>query len=207
MEIIKNKKKILTTILLLFAISGLCNIVNVSADTVNLPPLYYLTRGRELKSQEGLKIFVSSSGAINVYIMDSSQYEHLKAFGGLSWLYLKRWKDISHLEYTYTVPYDDVFYVIVYNTNILYGRTVEVNIEVIPYFNVGIVGILLFSIGAIMGLVVIVASASRYKRKKKEAEIIQVQEGVKPKTSFCSNCGAESIGITSEYCPKCGSKV
>ena len=43
--------------------------------------------------------------------------------------------------------------------------------------------------------------------KKRKAEIIQVQEVIKSKSFYCSNCGAENIDITRDYCSKCGSKI
>ena len=67
-------------------------------------------------------------------------------------------------------------------------------------------------IGVVIGIIsvgVIAGIAVHYKNKKKkrEAEIIQVQEVIKSKSFYCSYCGAENIDITSDFCSKCGSKI
>ena len=203
----KNKKMVFGTMLLLFAISGICNIISVSAEEFELPPLSYrVYTFYDVNNQDELEIYVSSSGTVNVYVMDEHQLDVLDVSGGLIWMYLKRWKDITHLEYTYTIPYDDEYYVVIYNKNVLFGRTVEVDIEVIPYFDITPVVILIILIGVITGLLVSIVLVKRSKREKREVGT-QVQEVIKPKSFYCSNCGAENIDITSDYCSKCGSKI
>ena len=208
----KNKKMAIGIMLLLFAISGICNIINVSAPPpsppLELPPLSYLYYGGfDVDYRDELEISVSSTGTVNVYIMEKYQFDLLVDSGGLIWDYIKRWQDITYLEYKYTIPYDDEYYVVIYNKNVLFGRTVEVNIRRIPYFDIiPVIAILMFLTGAIIGSVVIVISVKKHKKKKREAEP-QYQEVIKSKSFYCSNCGAENIDITSDYCSKCGSKI
>ena len=204
----KNKKTVLGTILILFAISGLCNVINVSAEEVELPPLSYYTHGLDLEYRDELKIYVSSSGTVNIYIMDHVQYAELVSSDGLTWHYIKRWQDMTLLEYTYTLTVyaDGLFYVVIYNKNALFGRIVEVDIERIPYFDIRPIVALIITVGVIVGLVVSIILVKKYKKKKREVET-QVQEVIKPKSFYCSNCGAENIDITSDYCSKCGSKI
>ena len=67
----KNKKMIFGIIAFLFAITGICSIQNVSADTSNLPPLtyvYYYTS--TLEYRDTLWITVDSNDAVNVYVMN-----------------------------------------------------------------------------------------------------------------------------------------
>jgi len=204
----KNKKMAIGIMLLLFAISGLCNIVSVSAEEFELPPLSYSAFGLDLVRNDKLEIDVDSSGTVNVYIMDYVDYADLVSSGGLIWHYIKRWQDITYLEYTFTLDIyaDGLYYVVIYNKNVFFGRTLEVNIRRIPYFDIiPVIAILMILAGVIIGSVVIVISVKKHK-KKREAEI-QVQEVIKSKSFYCSNCGAENIDITSDYCSKCGSKI
>ena len=203
----KDKKMAIGTILLLFAISGICNIVSVSAEEFELPPLHYMAYNKELNYRDELEIYVSSSGTVNVYIMDKTQYDLLVDSGGLTWDYIKRWQDITLLEQVYTIPYDDEYYVVIYNKNVLFGRTVEVELKIIYYIKPIFIGFIIAGLaGLVLGIVLCIVLVKRHKRKKREAEI-QVQEVIKPKLFYCSNCGAENIDITSDYCSKCGSKI
>ncbi len=205
----KNKKITCGTILLLFAISGICNVTNVSAEEFELPPLSYYASGLDLERNDKLEINIVSSGTVNVYIMDYVDYAVMVSSGGLIWDYIKRWQDITYLEYTFTLDVyaDGLYYVVIYNKNVLFGRTVEVNIRRIPYFDIiPVIAILMFLTGAIIGSVVIVISVKKHKKKKREAEP-QYQEVIKSKSFYCSNCGAENIDITSDYCSNCGSKI
>jgi len=85
----KNKKMLFTTVLL-FAIIGICNIINVSTEEVKLPSSSYFAQGFEVNYQDELEIYVSSSGTINTYIMNEEQIDILIDSGGLTWNYLKR---------------------------------------------------------------------------------------------------------------------
>ena len=205
----KDKKMAIGTILLLFAISGICNIVSVSAEEFELPPLYYYAFGFDLERNDELEIYVDSSGTVNIYIMTDVDYAILVSSGGLIWNYIKRWQDITYLEYTFTLDIyaDGLYYVVIYNKNVLFGRTVEVNIRRIPYFDIiPVIAILMILTGVIIGSVVIAISVKKHKKKKRESEP-QYQEVIKQKSFYCSNCGAENIDITSDYCSKCGSKI
>jgi len=202
----KNKKIVCGTILLLFAISGICNVISVYAPPpvppLELPPLSYLYYDFDVDYRDELEISVSSTGTVNVYIMEKYQFDLLVDSGGLTWDYIKRWQDLTYLEYTYTIPYDDEYYVVIYNKNVLFGRTVEVDIKVIPYFDIKPIVALIITIGVITGLVVSIVLVIKHKKKKRE-----IQEVIKPKSFYCSNCGAEYIDITSDFCSKCGSKI
>lgn len=202
----KNKKIAIGTMLLLFAISGICNIISVSAEEVELPPLSYLYYGFDVDYRDELDILISSTGTVNVYIMEEYQFDLLVDSGGLILDYIKRWQDITYLEYTYTIPVDNLYYVVIYNKNVLYGRTVEIDIKVNLYFDIKPVVAIIISIGVIVvGIILTIILVKRSKRKKREAGIIQVQENAK--TFYCSNYGSANIDVTSDYCSKCGYKV
>jgi len=107
--------------------------------------------------------------------MEKYQFDLLVDSGGLTWDYIKRWQDLTYLEYTYTIPYDDEYYVVIYNKNVLFGRTVEVDIKVIPYFDIKPIVALIITIGVITGLVVSIVLVIKHKKKKRE-----IQEVIKP---------------------------
>ena len=206
----KDKKMAIGTILLLFAISGLCNVINVSAEEVELPPSSYYAYGLDLEWNDKLEIYVDSSGTVNVYIMDYVDYADMVSSGGLTWRYIKRWQDITYLEYTFdfgTLYAQGLYYVVVYNKNVLFGRTVEIEVRRIPYFDIGPIIALIIAIGVISGITVLtVLLVKRSKKKKREAGT-QYQEVIKPKSFFCPNCGAENTDMAREYCSNCGSKI
>lgn len=203
----KNKKMAIGMMLLLFAISGICNVTNVSAEEFELPPLNYMAYNKELNYRDELEIYVSSSGTVNVYIMDKSQYDLLVDSGGLTWDYIKRWQDITLLEQVYTIPYDDEYHVVIYNKNVLFGRTVEVELKIIYYVKPIFIGFIIAGLaGLVLGIVLCIILVKRHKRKKRESEP-QYQEVIKPKSFYCPNCGAENIDVTSDYCSNCGRKI
>lgn len=208
----KNNKKILVTILLLFAISGICNVISIYAPPpvppLELPPLSYLYYGGfDVDYRDELEIYVSSSGTVNVYIMEKYQFDLLVDSGGLTWDYIKRWQDLTYLEYVYTIPVDDLYYVVIYNKNVLFGRTVVVDIEVILYVKPIFIGLIIAGLaGLVVSIVLPIVLVKRKKKKKREAET-QVQEVIKPKSFYCSECGAENIDITRIFCSNCGSKI
>ena len=208
----KNRKIVCGTILLLFAISGICNVISVYAPApappVELLPLSYLYYDFDVDYRDKLEISISSNGTVNVYIMEKYQFDLLVDSGGLIWDYIKRWQDVLFLDYTYTIPYTDEFYVVIYNKDVLFRRTVEGDVNVVLYVKPIFVVLLVAGlIGLVLGIVLPIVLVKRHKREKGEAEIIQVQEVIKPKSFYCSNCGAENIDITSDYCSKCGSKI
>lgn len=130
----KNKKMLLGTALLLFVLIGFCNVINVSAEQIEMPPTSWFSQGFVVDYQDELEIFVSSSGAINVYVMNQEQLDTLIDSDGLTWNYIKRWKDITHLEHTYIVQIDGVYHVVIYNKNLVYSRIVDYQITVNYYY-------------------------------------------------------------------------
>jgi len=111
-------------------------------------------------------------------------------------------------EYTYTIPVDGTYYVIIYNKNLLYTRVVDVDIKINYYWIKGIVGILV-TVGVIAGLFSIVLTiilVNKHKKKKREAGI-QHQEVIKPKSWYCSECGAKVSDKERMFCSNCGSKI
>ncbi len=210
----KNKKIICGTILLLFAISGICNIVSVSAftDTVYIPPssyagyyLEYLEQGDTILINE-----IDSDGGIDVYIMRLWQFNEFKDHGEY---YCERmWKDTIHLSgWRIDITNEDDYYVVIVNNALITGRTVDVDVSVDWYtpdpIDIRPIVALIITVGVILGcIVLVVILTTRSKRKKRENEI-QIQEVIKSKSFYCSNCGAENIDITSDYCSKCGSRI
>lgn len=203
MEIIKHKKIICGTILLLFAISGLCNVINVSAEEVDLPPLTYLYYSFDLDYRDELEIYVSSSGTVNVYIMEEYQFDLLVDSGGLIWDYIKRWQDITYLEYVYTIPVDEWYYVVIYNKNVLFGRTVDIEVKRIPYFDIRpIIALIIAASVIVAGIVLVILLKKRSKKKKREVE--KPIHNLNP--VYCAECGAKITDITNNYCSNCGNK-
>lgn len=222
----KNKKIVIGTILLLFAISGICNVINVSADSwndVEIPPLSYLYVNTDtLEFKDELDINVDSSGTINVYIMNANQFSTLQSSGGLTWEYCMRWKDMTYLEYTFTIPTDGIYYVVLYNKDILFKRTVDFSIT-IDYFYIPfdpfdpdeptkniLWELLLFVVIPVVAIVLVITIPiiliRRHKRKAPKEDVV-IQKSETPKNFYCNECGVEITDITNEYCSKCGSKT
>ncbi len=211
----KNKKIICGTILLLFAISGICNIVSVSAftDTIYIPSssyayysLGYLDVGDQILITE-----IDSDGGIDVYIMTEDQFDTFKDSGFIS--SEKMWQDIVLLSGWLFQVYEsgDYYYIVLVNDALLTGRTVDVDISIDRYtpdpIDIRPIVALIITVGVILGcIVLVVILTTRSKRKKREAGT-QYQEVIKSKSFFCPNCGAENIDVTSDYCSKCGSRI
>ena len=211
----KNKKIMCGTILLLFVMSGLCNIISVSAESIDLPPSSYWARGFDVDYQDEIELSISSSGIINIYIMNEEQLNILTDSGGLTWNYLKRWKDITYLEHIYTILTDGKYYVVLYNKDIFYGRTVDLQITIdyyVPYEpydssnnilkNVFFFVIIPIAIVIVIVIGIIILKLPRRTSKKK----VSIQEKVIPEITYCSECGAE-IDKERMYCSRCGSKI
>lgn len=64
----------------------------------------------------------------------------------------------------------------------------------------------LIIVGIIFGVISTILIIVLVKRKKKKREA-GIQEVIKSKDYYCSNCGYANIDITSDYCSKCGSKI
>ncbi|TES93933.1 MAG: hypothetical protein E3J90_13665 [Promethearchaeota archaeon] len=114
----KNKKIVIGTMLLLFAISGICNITNVSAftDTIYISPssyayysLGYLDVGDKLLINE-----IDSDGGIDVIIMNKDQFD---AFEGYSFSCEYLWQDIVYLSgWSFGISESgDYYYIILWN--------------------------------------------------------------------------------------------
>jgi len=90
---------------------------------------------------------------------------------------------------------------------LIFGRTVEVELKIIYYVKPIFIGFIIAGLaGLVLGIVLCIVLVKRYKRKKREAGT-QYQEMLKPKSWYCSNCGAENTDMTRDYCSKCGSKI
>ena len=129
-----KNKKIVFGIILLFAITGICNIQSVSADTVTIHHssyVYYHTSTLEYRDE--INLYVSSSGDINIYIMNAGQFSKLQDSLGLIWEYEKRWKDTTYVDYTFFIPENGMYYIVLYNKNLIFKRTAEVQITINYY--------------------------------------------------------------------------
>ena len=180
----KNKKILFGTIVLLFAITGICNIPCVSAaETIEIPPLSYVYYGMGyLEYRDEILINeIDSDGAINVYIMNEEQLNTLLDSGGLIWTYIIRWEDIVWLyDWTIDITEDGYYYVVIYNKDLIFGKTVYVDIGVHYYtpvkpdnFFLGrLVFIVIPAIIIIAGIVITVVLVKRHKRKVPKEDII-----------------------------------
>lgn len=215
----KNKKMTIGTALFLFVLIGICNIVSVSAETVELPPTSYWARGFEVDHQDKLEITVSSNGLINTYIMNEEQIDILTDSGGLTWSYIIRWKDMTYLEYTYTIPADGAYYVVLYNKDIFYGRTVDIQVNIDHYYEpydpldlsdryfLERLFWWLLIIFVPIGVVVIIAVVlvKKHKRKAPSEPIVQIKD-VPKGMLFCHECGA-LISDKRKFCSNCGTEI
>ena len=220
----KNKKMVIGTILLLFTINGLCNIINVFADSWNdieiSPSSYMYVNPYTLEYKDELKLSVSSTGTINIYIMNAEQFSTLQNSGGLVWEYCMRWKDTTYLTYTFLIQEDGVYYVVLYNKNLVYERIVDLQINIDYYYEPYDPPDLsdryllerLFWWSLIIfvpiGIVVIVAVVLVKKHKRKAPkEVAIVQERVTPKDMlYCHECGA-LISDKRKFCSNCGTEI
>jgi hypothetical protein len=213
----KNKKMIIGTMLLLFAISGICNVINVSAEEVDLPSSSYYVQGYDVDYRDKLEISISSSGTINTYIMNDEQLNTLTDSGGLTWNYLMRWKDMTYLEYVYTIPADGMYYVVIYNKNLISTRIVDIQADIDyyhesydlsdRYFLERLFWWLLI-IFVPIGITIIVAIVLVKKHKRKAPkEVAIVQERATPKGMlYCNECGAV-VSDRKKFCSNCGSNI
>ena len=129
----KNKKIVFGIVILLFVITGIYNISYAFTDELYLSSssyggynLGYLSNGDIIKINE-----IDSSGTINVYIMNDEQYSILVSSGGLTWTYLMRWKDVTYLSgLTFDITTNNDYYIILYNKNVLFSRTIQVDVSI-----------------------------------------------------------------------------
>lgn len=138
----KNKKTILGAIILLFAITGICSVSNVSAftDTIYVSPSsyawYYMGY---LETDDYIRINKITSnaeeiigGGINVIVMDEGGFNEFQDSDGDSFYYEEMWDNIIQLSYA-SIKADEAgdYYVVLANRDGTYGRDVYVDIEVI----------------------------------------------------------------------------
>lgn len=219
-----KNNKIIFGIIVLFAITGIYSIQNVCADSWNdieiSPSSYMYVNPYTLEYKDELKLSVSSTGTINIYIMNAEQFSTLQDSGGLIWEYCMRWKDTTYLTYTFLIQEDGVYYVVLYNKNLVYERIVDLQINIDYYYepydppNLSDRYLLerLFWWSLIIfvpiGIVVIVAVVLIKKHKRKAPkEVIVIQEREVTKNIYCSECGAEILDKGRMFCSKCGTKI
>jgi len=217
----KNKKIAIGTMLLLFVLSGFFNVANVSAEQIEIPPTSWFSQGFDVDCKDELEIFVSSSKAINVYVMNQEQLDTLIDSDGLTWEYIKRWKDMTYLEYTYVIQIDGVYHVVIYNKNLVYSRIVDYQITVNYYYEpyepyepddlsdryflerLFWWSLIIFVPIGIVSIVAVVF-IKKHKRKTPKEPTIQMKEIPK---IYCPECGIKIIDMTKDYCSQCGSKI
>ena len=214
----KNKKMVIGTALFLFVLIGIYNVTNVLAEQVEMPPTSWFSKGFVVDYKDELEIFVSSSGTINVYVMNQEQLDALIDSDGLTWNYIKRWKDMTYLEYTYVIQIDGVYHVVIYNKNLVYSRIVDYQITVNYYYEpyepydppdlsdryflerLFWLSLLIFVPIGIVSIVSVVIIKKRIRKAIQEREV--------PKSMlYCHECGVEISDKTRIFCSNCGSKI
>lgn len=224
----KNKKIILGIMVFLFAITGICSVQNVSADSwndVEISHSSYVYAGvYNLEYKDELNLYVSSSGNINVYIMDANQFSILQDSLGTVWEYHMRWKDITYLDYTFIIQQDGAYYVVLYNKNLIYKRTVDFSINIDYYYEPYdppydptneptenyLWNLLLFVVIPVVAIILVIAVPiiliKRHK-KKTPKEVVIIREKEIPIKMYCSECGTEILDKTRTFCSKCGTEI
>ena len=212
----KNRKILFGTILLLFALIGICSIPNVSADTVKIPPLSYVYyRTNTLEYRDEINLYVSSSGTINIYIMDAEGFSKFQDSLGIVFEYWKRWKDATYVDYIFSIPENGIYYVVLLNKNLLFSRTANVQITVDYYYEPSVepdnylLGLLVVFITVVIFGVAIALVVRNYKRKNlrediKLEKVSKTQEKQIPKITYCRECGTEIADESKMFCPMCG---
>jgi len=213
----KNRKMVLGAIILLFAITGICNIPNVSAEeTIDIPPLmyvYYYMGYLEDKDEiviTEIKVLDAGIGeSVNVYIMNERQFDRLQDTGYFS--SEKMWENTIWLSgWSIDITEDDYYYVIIYNEALLSTITVLVDIGVRHYTppvkdDNFFLGWLLFIILPVIVVVVVVAVLVIKHKRKIPVEVIKPERT--PIKTYCSKCGIEILGKLREFCFNCGTKI
>ncbi len=175
----KNKKMIFGTIILLFVMIGISNTPNVSAEeTIEIPPLsYYYYHMGYLENGDYIRIININpeSGGINVYIMNDRQFSRLQDTGYFS--SEKMWEDIAQISgWSIEITDDDYYYVVLYNDDILFSRTVVVDIEILYHSpaksNDNNWNLLFIILPAIAVVIVVLVLVIRHKRKSSGEPII-----------------------------------
>lgn len=114
------------------------------------------------------------------------------------------------------VPYDGVYYFIVYNTN-PYDVEVNVHITIVPWGHIIAAGIM--AILLLVGLTglgtrlihVTVYNARQEKRARRgiteEPQVSEQSATNKKDGVFCQSCGAPLTPKDTRYCPQCGASI
>jgi hypothetical protein len=120
--------------------------------------------------------------------------------------------DVNNLQ----VPYDGIYYFIIYNTN-PYDVEVRIDVTIIPWGHIigaGIMAILLLFGSTGLGVRLIHVLVYNTKQEKRAASGIteepQVTEQLttnKKDGVFCQSCGAPLTPKDNRYCPQCGASV
>ena len=215
----KNKKMVFGIVIFLFAITGICSISNVFAESYKgiryIPASSYMYFYMGYL-EEGDKILINeidSDGVIDVLIMNSEQ---LDEFYGYSFSCEYSWQDIVYLyEWSFYVYEIEDYYIVLWNTALLTERSVYIDLSVDYYYQPYepsipawliplsiILSIIIF--GTIIFVLLILVR--RHKRKTPK-EVITIQEKETPKIIYCQECGAEILGNERIFCSKCGSKI
>jgi len=220
----KNKKILFGSIILLFAITGISSIPNVSsAETIEIPPLsyiYYSMGYLEYRDEiviNRIEVIGGALDTINVYIMNTEQINTLLDSGGTIWIYLRRWQNTQYMSgWSIDITEDGYYYVVLYNKDLLSGRTVYVDIGVRYYtppvksdnFTLGWL-VFIISVMIIGGIIAIPIVLVRRRKRKVLIEDIkpEVQEKQNPKTIYCTECGAEILDKSRKFCTVCGTKI
>ncbi len=218
----KNKKMLFGAIILLFAITGICNIPNVSAqETIQIPPLsyaYYYMGYLENRDEILINEIYCLAG-INVYIMNEEQFDTLQHSSGTIWTYIIRWEDVYWMtDRSIEIIENDYYYVVLYNKHTFSWRTVDVDISVRyytpPVKSKLIFGWLGFIISAIIiGVIIVIPIVLIRKHKRKipkediKPESPEVQEKQIPKVTYCPECGTEILDKSRKFCSVCGAKI
>jgi len=217
----KNKKVLFGIVIFLFAITGIYSIQNVSAftDTVYIPSSTYLYYSMGyLENGDAIEIneIDVDGGGINVYIMNKIQLETMLDSGGLTWNYIKRWQDTVLLTgWSIDIIGDGYYYVVLYNKDLLFSRTVYVDITIDYYDSIiltkepksglSFLGWLIFVILPIIAGVVIAVILIRKHKRKIPEEVIKPE--IIPIKAYCSECGTEILDKTRTFCSKCGTEI
>ena len=70
-----------------------------------------------------------------ILFMNAEQFSKLQDSLGVIWEYEKRWKDTTYVDYTLFIPENGIYYVVLYNKNLLFKRTVDVQITIDYYYD------------------------------------------------------------------------
>jgi len=213
----KKVNLIALTMIIIISICPFAMATPKANSSYTLPGLSYMgthqTSTSPMNVNDQISLDVSSDSIINVYIMTEMQWNTLQDSGGLTWEYKARFKDVTSVNYIYTIDSSDYYYIVFYNKG-LSSVYIEYYISYIPYnpFNpnlpnnpfgylYSILYVLLFG-GIVTAIVVPIGIHNSRKKKRalkrKEQEITD--------KSYCSNCGSIITG-ESNYCKNCGNEL